>query len=226
MPLIDVGAKAPEFLLKDQDGRTHSLKQYAGRSVVLYFYPKDDTDGCTKEACQFRDALPEFGGVKAVVLGVSPDSEASHRAFAGKHGLGFPLLADEPAQGASGEKGVPAVCERYGVWQEKSMYGRAYMGVVRTTYLIGGDGRVLKRWDKVSVPGHAAEVLAALGGSAGGKAKAGTKAVGGKTARARTPAKTAAGGTKVAKPGVKSSVKSSAKPGAKAGAKRAARKTS
>lgn len=162
MPLIDVGKKAPAFKLKDQQGDTHALRDYAGRAVVLFFYPKDDTSGCTKEACQFRDALPDFDSLGAVVFGISPDDEHSHARFASKHGLNFTLLADVPSRqsGAdSNAKGTPPVCDKYGVWQEKSMYGRKYMGVSRTTYLIDASGKVAHRWDKVKVPGHAAEVL-------------------------------------------------------------------
>jgi peroxiredoxin Q/BCP len=120
--------------------------------VILYFYPKDDTPGCTKEACAFQDGLPKFKPSKAAVLGVSILDEASKARFAKKYGLGFPLLADADH----------AVAEKYGVWQEKSNYGRKYMGIVRTTYLIGPDGKVQKRWDNVKVGGHADEVLAAL----------------------------------------------------------------
>ena len=149
MPLIDEGKKAPAFSLDDQDGKTHKLKDYAGRPVVLYFYPKDDTPGCTTEACAFRDAQPDFSKVKAVVLGVSVLDTRSKAKFAKKHGLNFPLLADEDH----------AVADAYGAWQEKSMYGRKYMGVARITYLIGPDGKVLKRWDKVSPATHADEVL-------------------------------------------------------------------
>ena len=152
MPLIDEGKKAPAFSLKDQDGKTHSLKDYAGRPLILYFYPKDDTPGCTTEACSFRDALPDFSKVKATVLGVSVLDTESKAKFAKKHGLNFPLLADEDH----------AVADKYGAWQEKSMYGRKYMGVARITYLIDADGKVAKRWDKVSVGSHADDVLAAL----------------------------------------------------------------
>ena len=154
MPLIEPGRKAPAFSLRDQQGKTHSLKDYAGRPVVLYFYPKDDTPGCTTEACGFRDALPDFSKVKATVLGISILDTASKAKFAAKHGLTFPLLADEDH----------AVAEKYGAWQEKSMYGRKYMGVARITYLIDGDGKVARRWDKVSVGTHADEVLAAVKG--------------------------------------------------------------
>ncbi len=152
MPLVDEGKKAPAFSLKDQDGKTHSLKDYAGHPLVLYFYPKDDTPGCTTEACSFRDALPDFSKVKATVLGVSVLGTDSKAKFAKKHGLNFPLLADEDH----------AVADKYGAWQEKSMYGRKYMGVARITYLIDGDGKVARRWDKVSVGSHADEVLAAV----------------------------------------------------------------
>ena len=152
MPLIDEGQKAPAFSLPDQAGKVHSLKDYAGKPLVLYFYPKDDTPGCTTEACNFRDALPDFSKIKATVLGVSVLDTASKARFAKKHALNFPLLADPDH----------AVADRYGAWQEKSMYGRKYMGVARITYLIDGAGKVAKRWDKVSVSGHADEVLAAL----------------------------------------------------------------
>jgi peroxiredoxin Q/BCP len=152
MALIDPGKKAPAFSLKDQHGKTHRLADYAGRPVVLYFYPKDDTPGCTKEACAFRDNLPKFKASKAVVLGVSILDEASKARFATKYDLTFPLLADPDH----------AVAEKYGVWQKKSLYGRSFMGLVRTTYLIGEDGKVTKRWDNVKVDGHAEDVLAAV----------------------------------------------------------------
>ena len=150
--MIEPGKKAPAFSLPDQDGQKHSLADYAGQPVILYFYPKDDTPGCTKESCAFQDNLPTFKKSKAVVLGVSVLNSASKKRFADKYGLEFPLLADEDH----------AVMEKYGVWQEKSMYGRKYMGVARTTYLIGPDGKVVQRWDGVKVPGHAEEVLAAV----------------------------------------------------------------
>jgi peroxiredoxin Q/BCP len=152
MPLIEPGKKAPAFSLKDQAGQTHRLSDYAGRPVVLYFYPKDDTPGCTKEACAFQDALPTFGKSKAVVLGMSVLDEKSKAKFADKYALTFPLLADPDHE----------VIDKYGAWQEKSMYGRKYMGVARITYLIGGDGKVVRRWDDVKVTGHAEDVLAAV----------------------------------------------------------------
>jgi len=157
MPLIEPGKKAPAFSAKDQDGQAHRLSDFAGKPVVLYFYPKDDTSGCTKEACAFRDLKPDFSKAKAAVLGVSPDDEKSHGKFVLKHELNFTLLADVAPEG-----GEPAICAKYGVWQEKSMYGRKYMGVVRTTYLIDAAGKVARRWDNVKVPGHAEEVLAAV----------------------------------------------------------------
>jgi thioredoxin-dependent peroxiredoxin len=152
MATLEAGDKAPAFSLPDQDGKTHRLKDYAGRPVVLYFYPKDDTPGCTKEACDFRDALPKLGKSKAAVLGVSILDTASKAKFAKKHGLKFPLLADPEH----------AVAERYGVWQKKSLYGRQFMGIARTTFLIGPDGKVARRWDNVKVDGHAADVLSAV----------------------------------------------------------------
>jgi peroxiredoxin Q/BCP len=151
MPLIEPGKKAPAFSLKDQAGKTHRLADYDGRPVILYFYPKDDTPGCTKEACAFQDNLPKFKTSKAAVLGVSVLDEASKARFAEKYKLTFPLLADPDH----------AVAEKYGVWQEKTNYGKTYMGIARTTYLIGRDGHVVKRWNNVKVDGHAEAVLAA-----------------------------------------------------------------
>ncbi len=152
MPVIEPGRPAPAFSLPDQTGRVHTLADYAGRPLVLYFYPKDDTSGCTKEACTFQAALPDFDTRRAAVLGVSVLDSASKAKFAKKYDLRFPLLADEDH----------AVADRYGAWQQKSMYGRKYMGVARITYLIGLDGRVVQRWDTVKPADHAAEVLAAV----------------------------------------------------------------
>jgi peroxiredoxin Q/BCP len=151
MAFIDAGKKAPAFSLKDQDGTTHRLSDYAGRPVILYFYPKDDTPGCTKESCEFRDNLPHFKKSKAAVFGISILDEASKKKFADKFELNFPLLADADHE----------VAEKYGVWQQKSLYGRNFMGIVRTTYLIGPDGKVAKRWDNVKVDGHVEQVLEA-----------------------------------------------------------------
>jgi peroxiredoxin Q/BCP len=152
MPVIDPGQKAPAFSLKDQDGKARSLKEYAGRPLTLYFYPKDDTPGCTKEACAFRDLLAELGRSKAAVVGVSVLDVASKAKFAKKHTLNFPLLADPDHE----------VAEKYGAWKKKSMYGKTYMGVARMTYLIGPDGKVARRWDDVKVDGHAKDVLEAV----------------------------------------------------------------
>ena len=152
MSLIDPGKKAPAFTLKDQNGETHRLTDYAGRPVILYFYPKDDTPGCTTESCDFQAKLPKFTSSTAAVFGISILDEKSKAKFAAKHGLTFPLLADAEH----------AVAEKYGVWQEKSRYGRKYMGIVRTTYLIAPDGRVQQRWDNVKVDGHVDDVLAAI----------------------------------------------------------------
>ena len=150
--LIDPEKKAPAFSLNDQTGKAHRLADYIGRPVILYFYPKDDTPGCTKETCAFRDNLPKFKASKAVVLGASILDEASKAKFAEKYEVTFPLLADPEH----------SVAEKYGVWQKKSLYGREFMGIVRTTYLIGADGRVARRWDNVKVDGHAEEVLEAV----------------------------------------------------------------
>ncbi|HYB44659.1 MAG TPA: thioredoxin-dependent thiol peroxidase [Candidatus Methylomirabilis sp.] len=152
MPVVEVGRKAPAFSLKDQAGRGHRLADYAGQPLIIYFYPKDDTPGCTKEACAFRDALPDFGRSKAAVLGVSVLDVASKAKFAAKHKLGFPLLADPEHE----------VAEKYGAWKKKSMYGKSFMGVARMTYLVGSDGKVVRRWDDVKVDGHAQEVLEAV----------------------------------------------------------------
>ena len=152
MAMPDVGDKAPAFSLEDQSGKTVKLSDFKGKKVVLYFYPKDDTPGCTKEACAFRDEHSALLKAGAVVLGVSPDSEASHAKFAGKYKLPFPLLVDEGH----------AVSEKYGAWGEKSMYGRKFMGITRSTFLIDGSGKVARVWPKVKVDGHVDEVLEAI----------------------------------------------------------------
>ena len=149
---IEPPGKAPAFSLKSTTGKTVKLSDFKGRPVVLYFYPKDDTPGCTKEACAFRDRLSEIEGLGAVVQGVSADSVESHQKFTEKYTLNFPLLADTEH----------AVAEKYGAWREKNMYGRVSMGIQRSTYLIGADGRIAKLWKKVSVDGHDADVIAAL----------------------------------------------------------------
>ena len=152
MSLIEPGKKAPAFTLKDQHGKTHKLADYAGKPVVLYFYPKDDTPGCIRETCDFRDQLPRFKTAKAAVFGISILDEASKARFARKYDVTFPLLADADH----------AVAEKFGVWQQKSLYGRKFMGNVRTTYLIDADGKVARRWDNVKVDGHVEEVLDAV----------------------------------------------------------------
>jgi peroxiredoxin Q/BCP len=147
-----VGRKAPAFTLEDQDGKKVKLSDFAGQWVVLYFYPKDNTSGCTAEACDFTDNISQFKKLDTVVLGVSPDSAASHRKFIDKHNLKISLLAD-PDHG---------VLEKYGVWQTKSMYGREYKGVVRSTFLIDPSGKIARVWEKVKVKGHVDDVKAAL----------------------------------------------------------------
>jgi peroxiredoxin Q/BCP len=149
---VEVGKKAPAFSLPASNGETVALKDFEGKTVVLYFYPKDDTPGCTKEACDFRDSVTTFTKDDAVVLGVSPDSVKSHGKFIAKFDLPFLLLADEDH----------AVAEAYGVWAEKSMYGKTYMGVERSTFVIGPDGKVKAIFRKVKVDGHIDEVLAAV----------------------------------------------------------------
>ena len=157
MPLIDPGTRAPDFEALDQHGHRRRLRDYAGRTVVLYFYPEDDTPGCTDEACQFRDHFPKFDSDGAVILGVSPNSADSHRVFAGKFVLPFTLLADTELTA----DGAPKVCDAYGVWGEKNLYGHRSVGVRRATYLIDGEGVVRRRWGRVSI-NDAAEVLEAV----------------------------------------------------------------
>lgn len=152
--MVREGQSAPDFELESDAGDTIRLSDFEGRRVVLYFYPKDDTSGCTKEACGFRDALPELEDLDAVVLGVSPDGVASHVKFRDKYDLSFPLLADPEHEVASA----------YGVWGKKKMYGREYEGILRTTFVIGPDGRVEKVFEKVKPADHAEEVVEALGG--------------------------------------------------------------
>jgi thioredoxin-dependent peroxiredoxin len=151
---LKIGDKAPLFDMPTDGGGTVSLSSLAGRHIVLYFYPKDDTSGCTKEACDFRDNVPNFGRIDAAVIGVSRDSVASHDKFKSKYGLPFPLAADLEGK----------VCEAYGTWIEKSMYGRKYMGIDRATFLIDEKGTVRAIWRKVKVPGHVEEVLKAATG--------------------------------------------------------------
>ena len=148
---VEVGDKAPQFSLPADGGGKVSLKALKGKTVVLYFYPKDDTPGCTTESCAFRDALPDFTKVKAAIIGISRDSVASHDKFKTKYKLPFPLASDEDGK----------VCEAYGVWVERSMYGKKYMGIERTTFLIDGKGVIRNVWRRVKVPGHADEVLEA-----------------------------------------------------------------
>jgi thioredoxin-dependent peroxiredoxin len=146
------GDPAPSFSLPADGAKTLSLENFQGQKVVLYFYPKDDTSGCTKEAQEFNALKDDFAKAGAVIIGVSPDSAASHDKFKAKYNLDFPLAADEAKD----------MLKAYGVWVEKSMYGKKYMGVERTTFLIDGQGRVQKIWSKVKVPGHAEEVLKAV----------------------------------------------------------------
>lgn len=149
---VEAGKKAPDFSATTDGGGKVKLSDFKGKKIILYFYPKDDTPGCTKEACAFRDAKPNFSKAKAVVLGVSKDSVARHDKFRDKYDLNFPLLSDEDGK----------ICEKYGTWIEKSLYGRKYMGIDRATFLIDGKGVVRQVWRKVKVPGHVEEVLAAL----------------------------------------------------------------
>jgi peroxiredoxin Q/BCP len=150
MALVE-GDPAPAFTMPATGGRTVSLADYQGKPLLLYFYPKADTPGCTKEACAFQSSLPDFGGLKLDVIGVSPDKMPPIEKFATKYGLTFPLASDPEH----------SVADAYGVWVEKSMYGKKYMGMERSTFLIGADGKLAKIWHKVSVTGHAEDVLKA-----------------------------------------------------------------
>lgn len=149
---IEKNQPAPQFTLLDENGISHQLSDYLGKPVVLYFYPKDDTPGCTTEACEFRDDYSAYEDAGVVILGVSPDSVKSHKKFKEKYDLPFTILSDEDH----------AVCELYGVWGEKNMYGRKYFGVLRTTFLIGSDGRMIEIFENVKPKGHSTQVLAAL----------------------------------------------------------------
>ncbi len=151
-PLIEPGKAAPAFSLKDQSGKTHKLADYRDRWVVLYFYPRDNTPGCTIQACGFRDHHDALSGLDAVVLGISPDDAQSHQRFVDKRGLPFALLVDPENKIAS----------KYGVWREKRLFSKKYMGIVRTTYLIDPQGKVAHVWDKVKVSGHVRQVIDVL----------------------------------------------------------------
>ncbi|MGN6370646.1 MAG: thioredoxin-dependent thiol peroxidase [Phycisphaerae bacterium] len=146
------GKAAPAFTLESTEGKALSLSEFKGKKVVLYFYPKDDTPGCTTEACNFRDSFADFKKAGAVILGVSPDAVKSHEKFRAKFDLPFPLLADPDH----------AVAEKYGVWKEKSMYGKKYMGIERSTFVIDSNGKIAKIFSKVKVPKHHEEVLSAI----------------------------------------------------------------
>lgn len=148
------GDMAPDFSLPDQSGTVHSLSQYRGKKLVLYFYPKDLTPGCTAEACSFRDNLARVTSAGAAVVGISADSVKQHGKFAAKESINFPILADEGA----------AVSQRYGVWKEKTMYGKTFMGIERTTFVIDEKGKIIKIFPRVKVEGHVEEVLRALAG--------------------------------------------------------------
>jgi thioredoxin-dependent peroxiredoxin len=152
--LLAVGTQAPDFTTTDQDGKKRSLSDFKGKRVILYFYPKDNTSGCTKEACAFRDHFDEFRRLGVEILGVSVDSEKSHQSFVKKHGLPFTLLADTDKR----------LVEAYGVWGEKSLYGKKYMGTNRVTYLIDEGGKIAAVFPKVKPDTHAEEMLAILQG--------------------------------------------------------------
>lgn len=151
--MLEVGTKAPDFTLPDQDGNMHFLSEYRGKKVILYFYPKDNTAGCTKQACGFAERYPQFTEKGAVVLGVSKDSVASHKKFEEKYGLPFTILSDPEL----------VAIQAYDVWQEKKNYGKTYMGVVRSTYLIDENGKIVKAFDKVKAADNPEQMLGELG---------------------------------------------------------------
>ncbi len=146
---LDIGDKAPDFSLPTDGGGNITLSDFKGQKIIIYFYPKDDTSGCTKEACAFNDNLPDFEKLGVKIIGISKDSPQKHDKFKEKYGLKFTLASDEECK----------ICEKYGTWVEKSMYGRKYMGIERTTFLIDEDGKIKKIWRKVKVKNHVEEVL-------------------------------------------------------------------
>jgi peroxiredoxin Q/BCP len=150
--MLKIGDKAPDFSLLSDSGKTISLKSLKGHKIVLYFYPKDNTSGCTKEACDFRDSIKTFENKETVILGISKDSIESHKSFKSKFNLPFNLLSDEAGQ----------MVKDYGVWKEKSMYGKKYMGIERTTFFIDEKGRIREIWNKVKVPGHVQDIISKL----------------------------------------------------------------
>ena len=151
--MLEIGTQAPDFTLPDQNGNMHSLSEYRGKKVILYFYPKDNTPGCTQQACGFAERFPQFTEKGAVILGISKDSVASHKKFEEKYGLPFTLLADPEL----------VAIQAYDVWQEKKNYGKTYMGVVRSTYLIDENGKIVKAFDKVKAADNPEQMLGELG---------------------------------------------------------------
>lgn len=208
MPTLEIGRSIPDITLEDSKGTPRRLKDLVRSWLVVYFYPKDMTPGCTTEACDFTNLAARFESLDVAVVGVSPDSVKSHAAFIAKEKLGVELLADPPATG-----GTPRAAEAFGAWGTKSMYGRSYQGVIRSTFLVGRDGKVAKAWENVKVPGHAADVLAAVMQLAGGSSAADLDA-----SKPATSRKKVVAGKKVAplrKPAGKPASKSAAKPASK-----------
>ena len=150
--MLKIGDKAPDFSLLSDSGKKFSRKNLKGHKIILYFYPKDNTSGCTKEACDFRDSIKTFENKETVILGISKDSIESHKNFKSKYNLPFALLSDEEGQ----------MVNDYGVWKEKSMYGKKYMGIERTTFLIDEKGKIKEIWNKVKVPGHVQDIISKL----------------------------------------------------------------
>ncbi|MGE5537243.1 MAG: thioredoxin-dependent thiol peroxidase [Gemmatimonas sp.] len=207
---LQVGDLAPDFSMPTDDGRQISLRDLRGRKVVLYFYPKDDTPGCTKEACAFRDQLPDFSGANAEIIGVSRDDSDSHKAFRDKYGLNFTLASDVDG----------AVVQDYDVWKEKNLYGRTFMGIQRSTFLIDENGKVEAIWPSVQVDGHAEQVLAAIRGE---PIPSATSAAATESAAASAPAASAPRKAAAKKPAPKKA-KKVVKLARKAGPKKSAKK--
>ena len=226
MPTLEIGRSIPDIILEDSKGSPRRLKDLVRSWLVIYFYPKDMTPGCTTEACDFTNLAARFDALDVAVVGVSPDSVKSHAAFIAKEKLGVELMADPPATG-----GAPRAAHAFGVWGTKSMYGRSYQGVIRSTFLVGRDGKVVKAWENVKVPGHAADVLAAVTQFAGGSGKvAPATSKGGpsrkaSTRAAATPRKKVAA-TKKAPASSKPSGKPSGKPSSRPSSKPSSRPSS
>ncbi len=208
--MLTIGSTAPAFNLKTESGKTVSSASLKGQRFVLYFYPKDDTPGCTKEACSFRDNLPAFNKLKVPVFGISADDEKAHGKFVAKYQLNFSLLADPEHE----------TCDAFGTWVEKNMYGRKYFGIQRSTFIISDKGKIEHVWEKVSPDGHAEEVLAFLNGASGAKISPVKKTTASKAPASKTAASKAAVKKAPAKKAVAKKVVAKKAPAKKTAAKK------